>query len=319
MHDVISDILASPKVPREKKREEILRAAERYRDNTSFVMTEQEWRDMTQMMGIQNMGGPAVGFLPGFPQPTVARGAVMAHGNMAGMNHGAAGHPSGTQQGQAGAQGHAGMNHGQAGSAQGHGGMQHGNAGAAQGHAGMNHGAAGGQGQMQGMDHSRMGCMQNGQCTMMPQGGMRMGQGAASGTGGMSMQQMMEMHERMMADPVIRERVATDPTLQRMMQQMHGAQGMNHGAMQGGQGMNHGSMQGGQTMNHGAGTAAAMDSAQAIDFAVRLLSDPEVEARVHADPRLHQMWSDPEVQRRLAELRRQRGAQPAPANAQHRH
>jgi hypothetical protein len=110
---------------------------------------------------------------------------------------------------------------------------------------------------------------------------------------------------------VIRERVSTDPVLQRMMQQMHGAAGM--------QGMNHGTMQGAEGMNHGAGTAAAMDSAQAIDFAVRLLSDPEVEARVHADPRLHQMWSDPEVQRRLAELRRQRGAQPTPASAPHRH
>ncbi|HLL83506.1 MAG TPA: hypothetical protein VK420_12665, partial [Longimicrobium sp.] len=79
MHDVISDILASPRVPREKKREEILRAAAHYRDNTSFLMTMQEWRDMGTMMGIENMGGPAVGFLPDFPTPTVARGAVMAH------------------------------------------------------------------------------------------------------------------------------------------------------------------------------------------------------------------------------------------------
>jgi hypothetical protein len=68
---------------------------------------------------------------------------------------------------------------------------------------------------------------------------------------------------------------------------------------------------------HGAAPAAgaAADSAQALDFAVRLLSDPEVEARIHSDPRLHQLWSDPEVQRRLAELRRR---QPAPAQ-QHRH
>jgi hypothetical protein len=84
MHDVISDVLASPKVPRARKREEILRAAARYRDDTSFVMTVPEWREMTQMMGIQNMGGPAVGFLPGFPRPTVERGAVMAHGSHAG-------------------------------------------------------------------------------------------------------------------------------------------------------------------------------------------------------------------------------------------
>ncbi|HYW06125.1 MAG TPA: hypothetical protein VE913_04160 [Longimicrobium sp.] len=309
MHDVISDILASPKVPRDKKREEILRAAERYRDNTSFVMTEREWRDMTAMMGLQNMGGPAVNFLPGFPRPTVARGAVMAHGNMAGMNHGAGGH-AGMQHGDsASAGGHAAMQHGQAGAAGGHAGMQHGNSAGAGGHSGMQHDSASA-GRAGAMDHSGMGCMRNGQCTMMGSGGLPMGQGAASGAVGMSMPQMMEMHERMMADPVIRERVATDPVLKGMMQRMHGARGMNHG-----------SMPGGQAMNHGAGTAAAMDSAQAIEFAVRLLSDPEVEARVHADPRLHQMWSDPEVQRRLAELRRQRGAQPAaaPAPAPHRH
>lgn len=223
MHDVISDILASPRVPREKKREEILRAAARYRDDTSFLMTVQEWRDMGTMMGIQNMGGPAVGFLPDFPTPTVARGAVMAHG---GMNHGAAGQTS---------------------------------------HAAH----AGAQPAAESTDHSAM-------------PGMQPAQAAPA-----DVQQMMELHERMMADPVIRQRVEADSALQRMVRQTHGA---------------------------------ASDSAQAIDFAVRLLSDPQVEARVHADPRLHRLWSDPEVQRRLAELRRQRGMQPAaPAAPQHNH
>jgi hypothetical protein len=249
MHDVISDILASPEVPRERKREEILRAAERYRDDTSFVMTEAEWREMSLMMGVQNMGGPVTGFLAGFPEPTVERGAVVAHGNMAGMNHGA-GTP---QSAQAGAQDHAAMGHGQPAPAQ-----------------------AGAQGQnaMRGMQH-----------------------GAA---GSPDMALMMEMHERMMADPVIRERVATDPVLQQMMAAMHGGQGM--------QGMDHGSMQG------TGGTAS--DSAQALDFVVRLLSDPEVEARIHSDPRLHQLWSDPAVQRQIAELRRRQPVAPAP---EHRH
>jgi hypothetical protein len=263
MHDVISDILASPKVPADQKRAEILRAAERYRDDTSFVMTEQEWRDMSQMMGVQNMGGPVTGFLAGFPQPTVERGAVMAHGNMAGMQHGAA---------------------------------QPGQTGAAQGHAGMQHGAMpAGQGGMQGMDHSRMGGAQPAQ-----------GAGTQPGSTSMdaaSMARMMEMHERMMADPVIRERVASDPVLQRMMSEMHGGMpGMTHGVAP------------------GAG-AMAPDSAQAMDFVVRLLSDPEVEGRIHSDPRLHQLWSDPEVQRRLAELRRQQGTRPAttPAQPEHRH
>jgi hypothetical protein len=261
MHDVISDILASPQVPREKKREEILRAAERYRDNTSFVMTEAEWREMAQMMGVQNMGGPVTGFLAGFPAPTVERGAVMAHGNMPGMDHGAM-QPGQTTQGAA---------------PQGHAGMQHGN-------------TAGAPPQMQGMDHSAMPAQ-----GVQGEGEMRGMQHAGAAP---DMALMMEMHERMMADPVIRERVATDPVLQQMMARMHGGQGM--------QGMDHGSM-----------PAAAADSAQALDFVVRLLSDPEVEARIHSDPRLHQLWSDPEVQRRLAELRRGQTATPAPQQHQH--
>jgi hypothetical protein len=240
MHDVISDILASPEVPREKKREEILRAAERYRDNTSFVMTEAEWREMSAMMGVQNMGGPVTGFLAGFPEPTVERGAVMAHG--AGTGH-AGGH---AQPAQAGAQDHAARGHGQPAPA------------AAQDHAAMGHGNAAG------------------------------ARGMQSAPGSPA---LMELHERMMADPVIRARVAADPALRQMMAEMHAP------------------------ATQGAGAAAA-DSARALEFVVRLLADPEVEARIHSDPRLHQLWSDPEVQRRLAELRRGQPAAPAPG---HRH
>jgi hypothetical protein len=79
MHDVISDILANPAVPRGRKRAEILLAARRYRDDTTSVVSEPEWRRMAAMMGIENQGGPAVGFLPALPTPTVARGAVMRH------------------------------------------------------------------------------------------------------------------------------------------------------------------------------------------------------------------------------------------------
>jgi hypothetical protein len=78
MHDVISDVLASPKVPKHRKRAEILTAAARYRDSTSFAMTRQEWLEMADMMGSHNMGGPAVDFTPEFPTPTVERGATMA-------------------------------------------------------------------------------------------------------------------------------------------------------------------------------------------------------------------------------------------------
>jgi hypothetical protein len=78
MHDVVSDILASADVPRARKRQEILGAAARYRDGDSFLMTVDEWLAMSSAMGVENMGGAAVGFLAPLPRPTVARGAVMA-------------------------------------------------------------------------------------------------------------------------------------------------------------------------------------------------------------------------------------------------
>jgi ketosteroid isomerase-like protein len=88
MHDVVSDILASDEVPRDQKRARILEAARRYRDDTSYVMSVEEWRDMARMMGVENMGGPSMNFLAEFPAPTVERGAVMAgmeHARMPGM------------------------------------------------------------------------------------------------------------------------------------------------------------------------------------------------------------------------------------------
>jgi ketosteroid isomerase-like protein len=93
MHDVISDILANPSVPGERKRAEILRAARRYRDDTTEVMTVAAWRNMSRTMGLENQGGPAIAFGAALAVPTVARGAVMKHdreGNMVGGEH--AGH-----------------------------------------------------------------------------------------------------------------------------------------------------------------------------------------------------------------------------------
>ena len=60
MHDVVSDILASPKVPRAKKRAAILEAARRYRDDESNIMTVEEWRAMSTGMGTAAMGGAAL-------------------------------------------------------------------------------------------------------------------------------------------------------------------------------------------------------------------------------------------------------------------
>ncbi|MBC8087378.1 MAG: nuclear transport factor 2 family protein [Phycisphaerae bacterium] len=93
MHDVVSDILANPKVPRDRKRAEILLAASRFRDDSSYVMSEAAWRTMSIEMGLQNMGGASVNFTSELPAPTVTRGAVMQHddltGKMTGMKTGA--------------------------------------------------------------------------------------------------------------------------------------------------------------------------------------------------------------------------------------
>ncbi|HEX6316037.1 MAG TPA: hypothetical protein VFZ73_14300 [Gemmatimonadaceae bacterium] len=79
MHDVISDILANESVPRNQKRAVILAAAAAYRDDTTQVITREEWLGMATAMGIENQGGPVVGVLAEPPRPTVELGAVMRH------------------------------------------------------------------------------------------------------------------------------------------------------------------------------------------------------------------------------------------------
>jgi hypothetical protein len=243
MHDVISDILVSREVPRSAKRQEILRTAALFRDDTAFTISYETWLGMGEMMGVNNMGGPAVGFGADLAQPTVERGASMA-------------------------------------------GMQHGDA--TQGMAGMT--------------------------------GMQQGQSGSEA-------QLRAIYERMMSDPVIRERVATDPQLQRMiaalpggqaaegMQGMQGMQGMDHGSMPGMSGGAPGGMSVGG-MTAGPDTVMSEERRQAIEFVVRLLSDPTVAARVDRDPDLRRLRDDPEVQRRLAELRRAQGRGDTAAPAQ---
>ena len=270
MHDVISDILASPEVPRGAKRQEILRAAELFRDDTSFVMSFEEWQSMGEMMGVNNMGGPAVGFLAALPDPTVPRGMSMAgmnHASMPGMQHG----PAGAQPADHSAMGHV---------------MP---ADTAVGHAGMQHG---------GMTMPPDSVMSG-----MPQGGAHMD--------GAMMQRMMQMHVRMLRDPVIRERIATDPILQRMMQESPDMMQM----MQSGHSMPMGGM-----AEAGSESASEADRREAMEFIVRLLSDPEVASRVHSDPELHRLWSDPEAQARLRELQQMHPQQVKPNEpAGHRH
>ncbi len=84
MHDVISDILASSVVPRRGKRAAILEAANRYRDDVSYVMSRSDWIEMSRMMGVHNMGGVSDGLMTPLPKPTAPVGAThetaMQHG-----------------------------------------------------------------------------------------------------------------------------------------------------------------------------------------------------------------------------------------------
>jgi hypothetical protein len=57
LHDVVSDILANPSIPRDAKRRTILDAARRYRDNSTLVTSVAEWKEMSAAMGIDKMGG----------------------------------------------------------------------------------------------------------------------------------------------------------------------------------------------------------------------------------------------------------------------
>ena len=209
MHDVVSDILASPKVPRGRKRHEILLAARRYRDATSYAMTRQEWLEMSQMMGVENMGGSAVNVLPVFAPPSVARGASAAEAmsQMSAMHGMAAG--GGRDSAKAPATTMAGMDHStMAGMA----GMP------APAPAAADSGKA--MSGMAGMPHRAAG---DGAAPMPDSAMMVMHASMMAG--------MMDMHARMMADPVIRKRLLADTTMVRMMRQMMDGMPAEHRAM----------------------------------------------------------------------------------------
>jgi hypothetical protein len=59
LHDVVSDVLADPKIPRAEKRRWILDLAATYRDDKSWVVSIEEWKTMAHAMGLDRMGGPA--------------------------------------------------------------------------------------------------------------------------------------------------------------------------------------------------------------------------------------------------------------------
>ncbi|MBA3671737.1 MAG: hypothetical protein H0W68_06900 [Gemmatimonadaceae bacterium] len=183
MHDVVSDILANDVVPHGGKRAAILAAASRYRDDQSFLMPVSEWAGMGAMMGIENMGGPAVGVLVGWPTPTLAHGSTMvdAMKRMPGMT------------------GMAGMSHGTAASP-----------GAAHSMAGMS-GSSAKAPAMKGMTTGDSASHEE----SMP------GMSATSGAGkGMKDSVMRQLHERMMKDPVIHARMMADTAMRRLMSGM---------------------------------------------------------------------------------------------------
>jgi hypothetical protein len=65
MHDIISDVLASPSVPIDRKREVIYAQLAEFRSSAGQVMTTEEWWGMVEHMGgIDAMGGPATGERP---------------------------------------------------------------------------------------------------------------------------------------------------------------------------------------------------------------------------------------------------------------
>jgi hypothetical protein len=187
MHDVVSDILANPSVPKSRKGAEIALAARRFRDDTTLVMSIDAWRTMAQHMGIENMGGPSVGFLPALPTPTVTYGAVMQHDDRTGAMTGFA-------SGQATGGAHAG--HDMAAMPD----MARDTSHADASHEGMSH---------EGMSHETM------------------HHGATDSTHA----KLMELHERMLADPVIRSRVRADTSMRRLLDAMDAAMPAEHRAM----------------------------------------------------------------------------------------
>lgn len=201
MHDVVSDILANPSVSRDRKRAEIMLAARRYRDDSSFVISEQAWRTMAEHMGIENMGGVPTGVLWPLPKPTVTYGAVMTHDERSGEM--------------------TGFKYGQATGGE---------------HAGMRMGPDSARRDTT-VDHSRMpmpqrdSAAQKRDTSAAKHEGRQMADSmrpVAPNAGAAHMEQMMELHMRMMSDPIIRERILADTVMRRMMDGMMGEMPSEH-------------------------------------------------------------------------------------------
>ena len=185
MHDVVSDILANPSVPRDRKRDELMLAARRFRDDTSFVMTIEAWRTMAQHMGVENMGGPASNFLSELPTPTVTYGAVMTHDNRTGEM-------TGFKYGGATGGAHAGMQHA--------GGPGDSTKAAPGDHAAMGHAAPTDTAGERARPESAYGAVDTSGTSRAPH-----------------MEQMMMLYTRLLSDSVMRRRMMADTAMHRVM------------------------------------------------------------------------------------------------------
>jgi hypothetical protein len=89
MHDIIADVLASPAIPKDRKRQVIHQQLEEFRTPVGNVISLEEWRGMADHMGgIAAMGGPALGLLrtPG-DQPPVSDSTATNSGADAPHDH----------------------------------------------------------------------------------------------------------------------------------------------------------------------------------------------------------------------------------------
>ncbi len=81
MHDIISDVLAAPDIPGERKREVIAAQLAEFRSASRNTLTPEQWRDMSgQMGGVDAMGGPVLA-------PAAADSAGPAPGEMQHHHH----------------------------------------------------------------------------------------------------------------------------------------------------------------------------------------------------------------------------------------
>ncbi|HEX2187345.1 MAG TPA: hypothetical protein VHG51_00545 [Longimicrobiaceae bacterium] len=210
MHDVVSDVLVSEKVPRGRKRQELLRQAELFRSDTAYATTREEWLRMAEMMGANNMGGRAVGFTAALPEPTVARGASMAD-----MDHGA--------------------------------------------HA------------AQPADHAAMGHATH---------------GADAGTTAPDREKALEFAARLLSDPAVEARIHADPRLHRLRSDHARAAGDPHAGHA-------------QAQRAPGSAGEPSDADELLALAAEVVRDGEVQRRIQQDPVLRRQWEDPGVRRVL--------------------